>query len=86
EQIAMTHHEHWDGNGYPRGLKGEEIPLEGRIVAVVDVFDALTHRRAYKHEWSAAEACAEIMAQSGRQFDPQVVAAFMRIVSLVATI
>jgi putative two-component system response regulator len=75
-EIAATHHEHWDGRGYPDGLSGEEIPLSGRIVAVADVFDALTHERPYKPAWSTDQAVAEIIEQSGRQFDPAVVAAF----------
>jgi len=74
--IALTHHERWDGSGYPRGLVGEAIPLEGRLVAVADVFDALTHERPYKAAWPVAEAVAEIERQSGRQFDPGVVEAF----------
>ena len=76
EEIARTHHEWWDGGGYPLGLEEEEIPLTGRIVAVVDVFDALTHRRPYKPAWSVSEAIAEIHRLTGRQFDPAVVAAF----------
>ena len=75
-QIAAAHHERWDGRGYPKGLAGEAIPLSGRIVAVADVFDALTHERPYKRAWPAEEAAAEIISQSGRQFDPTVVAAF----------
>lgn len=77
--IALTHHERWDGNGYPHGLKGEEIPLEGRILAVVDVFDALTSHRPHKEAWSRAESIAEIQNCAGRQFDPQVVAAFVEL-------
>ena len=77
EQIARTHHERWDGTGYPAGLAGEAIPLAGRVVAVADVFDALTHARPYKPAWPVAAAVAEIAAQSGRQFDPRVVAAFL---------
>lgn len=77
EEIALTHHERWDGTGYPPGLKGEEIPMSGRIVALADVFDALTHRRPYKDPWSNAKALMEIQKQSGRQFDPQVVEAFI---------
>ena len=77
ERIALTHHEHWDGNGYPQGLRGEEIPLEGRILAVADVFDALTHERPYKSAWTVEDSVAEIRSQSGRQFDPQVVEAFL---------
>ena len=76
EQIAHTHHERWDGTGYPQGLAGEAIPLPGRIVAVADVFDALTHVRPYKPAWPADRAYAELCAQAGRQFDPAVVNAF----------
>ena len=76
EQIALTHHERWDGRGYPAGLRGEQIPLPGRIVAVADVFDALTHERPYKQAWSLSAAVNEILEQAGRQFDPRVVAAF----------
>jgi putative two-component system response regulator len=76
ERIALTHHERWDGSGYPRGLSAQDIPVEGRVVAVADVFDALTHERPYKHAWSAADAAAEIIAAAGTQFDPTVVAAF----------
>jgi putative two-component system response regulator len=75
-EIAATHHERWDGHGYPNGLAHEAIPLSGRIVAVADVFDALTHQRPYKLAWPAGRAAAEIVRQSGRQFDPRVVAAF----------
>ena len=77
ERIAGAHHERWDGKGYPHQLAGEQIPLEGRILAIVDVFDALTHERPYKKAWPVAEAVAEITRQSGQQFDPQVVAAFL---------
>ncbi|MCW2991179.1 MAG: diguanylate cyclase and serine/threonine protein kinase with repeat, partial [Solirubrobacterales bacterium] len=73
EQIALAHHERWDGTGYPHGLRGRDIPLVARIVAVADVLDALTHARPYKAAWSTAEALAEIVAQSGRHFDPDVV-------------
>jgi putative two-component system response regulator len=76
-EIARTHHERWDGGGYPEGLAGEAIPLVGRIVAVVDVFDALTNARPYKPAWPVAEATAEILRQSGQQFDPRVVQAFL---------
>lgn len=77
ETIAMTHHEKWDGSGYPAGLKGEEIPVEGRIVAVADVFDALTSERPYKRAWTAKEAIDEIKKSSGSHFDPAVVDAFL---------
>jgi putative two-component system response regulator len=77
EEIALTHHEKWDGSGYCPGLGGEDIPLPGRIVAVADVFDALTHERPYKKAWSVDEAVSEITNQRGRHFDPQVVDAFL---------
>ena len=80
EQIALTHHEKWDGSGYPSGLAGESIPIVGRIVAVADVFDALTHSRPYKPAWSIPDAVAEITSQAGRHFDPQVLEAFRRLV------
>jgi putative two-component system response regulator len=79
ERIALTHHEHWDGSGYPQGLKGEEIPLEARILAVADVFDALTHERPYKPAWTARDAVEEIKRQSGRHFDPHIVEAFLNL-------
>lgn len=75
EEIALTHHERWDGTGYPAGLKGDEIPISGRIVAVADVFDALTHVRPYKSAWPPDRALAEIKRLSGSHFDPDVVAA-----------
>jgi PAS domain S-box-containing protein len=75
--IAESHHEHWDGSGYPRGCAGETIPLVGRIVAVADVFDALTHDRPYKSAWSIDRAIAEIEHAAGSHFDPRVVAAFL---------
>ena len=79
EEIALTHHERWDGSGYPRGLAGEEIPLSGRIVALADVFDALTHARPYKEAWPLEDAMQEIRHCSGTHFDPQVVEAFERL-------
>ena len=75
--IAGSHHEWWDGTGYPRGLADEAIPLVGRVVAVADAFDALTHRRPYKSAWPAKRAFAEIERAAGSQFDPRVVAAFL---------
>jgi CHASE2 domain-containing sensor protein len=77
EQIALTHHERWDGSGYPNGLAGEEIPLVGRVCSVCDVFDALTSHRPYKDAWPAEEALEEIRSQSGRQFDPRLVSLFL---------
>ena len=76
EEVALTHHERWDGGGYPRGLGGDAIPLSGRIVAVADVFDALTHSRPYKDAWTVDRAVAHIRGESARQFDPAIVAAF----------
>jgi putative two-component system response regulator len=76
EQIALTHHERWDGRGYPNGLSGEAIPLPGRIVTVSDVFDALTHRRPYKEPWPIHVAVREILSETGTKFDPRVTAAF----------
>lgn len=77
ERIACMHHEKWNGEGYPRGLQKDEIDIEGRIVAVADVFDALTHDRPYKKAWPVEEAVTEISAQSGRHFDPEIVEAFL---------
>ncbi|TBW41390.1 HD domain-containing protein [Siculibacillus lacustris] len=74
--VAVSHHEKWDGSGYPRGLAGEAIPLCGRIAAVADVFDALLSRRAYKAEWPIEEARAYIADNAGRHFDPACVDAF----------
>lgn len=79
EQIALTHHERWDGSGYPAGRHGEAIPLVGRIVAICDVFDALTHVRPYKPAWSVSAALSEIRTLSGKHFDPRVVQAFLSI-------
>ena len=77
--IPYCHHEKWDGTGYPRGLRGEQIPMAARIFAVVDVWDALRSDRPYRKAWSAEKARAYISGQSGTHFDPQVVEAFLRI-------
>jgi putative two-component system response regulator len=74
--IALSHHERWDGSGYPGGLKGEQIPIYGRIAAIADVFDALTSERPYKKAWPVEEAIAEIRKGSGSHFDPKAVDAF----------
>jgi len=79
EEIAFSHHERWDGDGYA-GIRQDQIPLAGRIVAVADVFDALTQKRPYKAAWPIAEAVAEIDRQRVRQFDPEVVDAFLRVI------
>lgn len=76
--IALSHHEKWDGSGYPAGLVGEAIPMAGRIVAVADVFDALTSSRPYKKAWPVADAFAFMREQSGTHFDPEVIAHFVR--------
>ncbi|MCA9054074.1 MAG: HD domain-containing protein, partial [Planctomycetaceae bacterium] len=76
--IALTHHEHFDGGGYPHGLAGEDIPLCGRITAMADVYDALTSQRAYKQAFTHEEARLIIEQQRGRQFDPRIVDAFLR--------
>jgi len=76
-EIALTHHEHWDGQGYPRNLTDTQIPLSGRIVSVADTFDALTNARPYKEAWSRERALAEIERNAGIHFDPQVVEAFL---------
>jgi putative two-component system response regulator len=79
ETIALTHHERFDGNGYPQGLKGEEIPLIGRICSVADIFDALTSERPYKKAWSFEDAIKEIQNCIGKNFDPIVANAFLDI-------
>ncbi len=78
--IVYCHHEWWDGSGYPQGLKGEEIPLSARIFAVIDVWDALSSDRPYRHAWEREEIIEYIRGLSGKQFDPQVVEAFFRMI------
>ena len=85
-EIAIYHHEHWDGSGYMMGLKGSEIPISARIVAVADVFDALTNSRPYKQPWSLEDTCKEIQSLSGSQFDPQIVEAFLKTQSVRPTL
>jgi putative two-component system response regulator len=82
--IAWTHHERWDGSGYPRRLRGDEIPLEGRIVAVADVFDALSSDRPYRPRLSVGDARTAILEGSGHAFDPDVVDAFVLCLEAVA--
>jgi putative two-component system response regulator len=79
-EIPYCHHEKWDGSGYPRGLKGEEIPLSARLFAVVDVWDALTSERPYRPAWTIEQALAYLKEQAGRHFDPNVVELFLNLV------
>jgi putative two-component system response regulator len=78
--VALAHHERWDGSGYPNGLAGEAIPLEGRIVTVADVFDALTSERPYKRAWSSQAATDYIRSQAGKAFDPGLVQVFIGLI------
>jgi putative two-component system response regulator len=77
-RIALYHHEKWDGSGYPEGLKGEAIPIEARIVAIADVFDALTSVRPYKKAWTVDDAVNLIVSESGKHFDPTLVSVFVQ--------
>jgi putative two-component system response regulator len=86
ERIALGHHEWWDGNGYPYGIRGERIPIEARIVAVADIFDALTSRRPYKEAWSLMRAFEHIGSLAGTQLDPNLVEVFIKNFDRVATI
>ena len=78
--IPFCHHERWDGSGYPRGLKGEEIPLAARIFSIVDVFDALTSDRPYRPAWTMKKAVAYIRQQAGLYFDPKIVNVFIELI------
>lgn len=84
--IAISHHEKWDGSGYPNGLKGEAIPIVGRITALADVFDALTSVRPYKKAWAVDDAVAYVIDQSGKQFDPKLVGHFQEILPKIIAI
>ena len=77
--IPYSHHEKWDGSGYPRGLKGEEIPLSARIFAIVDVWDALLSDRPYRAAWTVESTLSYIQNQRGRHFDPHIVDVFLSI-------
>ena len=79
-EIPFCHHEKWDGSGYPRGLKGEEIPISARIFAVADVWDALTSHRPYRLAWAREQALDYIRSQTGTYFDPNVVEAFLKVI------
>ena len=80
--IPYSHHEKWDGTGYPQGLKGQQIPLTARFFAVVDVWDALTSNRPYRKKWTKKKALTYIHEQRGKHFDPQVVDAFVKIIKV----
>lgn len=84
--IALTHHEKWDGSGYPAGLKAEDIPIEGRIVAICDVFDALTSERPYKKAWSVEETILHMQKSAGTHFDPTLINVFCSIIDQVLVI
>jgi len=79
--IPYCHHENWDGTGYPRGLKGEQIPLSARLFSVADVWDAITSDRPYRPAWGYEKAVEYIKSESGKKFDPQVVAIFLRMIA-----
>ncbi|OPX57030.1 putative two-component system response regulator [Oceanospirillum multiglobuliferum] len=85
-QIALTHHERWDGKGYPNGLKGKDIPLESRIVALCDVYDALRSERPYKQPWSKEDTCSLIQKEAGQHFDPELTKVFLTIVDQIEEI
>ena len=85
-EIAATHHEKWDGSGYPNGLEGKQIPLSGRIMAVADVYDALRSKRVYKPSFSHAKSVAIILKDKGKHFDPDIVDAFVMIQHVVEKI
>jgi HD-GYP domain-containing protein (c-di-GMP phosphodiesterase class II) len=78
--IPLCHHEKWDGTGYPRGLKGEEIPLAARLFSIVDVWDALYYDRPYRKGWTIENTLAYIRDQNGRHFDPKVVDVFLEVI------
>ncbi|WP_240796846.1 HD domain-containing phosphohydrolase [Terasakiella sp. SH-1] len=85
-EIAQTHHEKWDGSGYPHGLSGEEIPISGRISAICDVFDALTSERPYKKAWSIEDALTYLQENAGSHFDPRLVVQFIEIIPEICSL
>jgi putative two-component system response regulator len=85
EEIARCHHEWWDGSGYPTGLAAKRIPIHARIVALADVFDALTHGRPYAEAWPLDRALEEIRRRRGTQFDPELSDVFLRLVGELAS-
>jgi putative two-component system response regulator len=86
EQIARYHHEWWDGTGYPAKLRGKRIPLHARIVAIADVFDALTHGRSYAPAWTIDEALEEIISRRERQFDPELTDRFIELMTALRSL
>ena len=84
--VALTHHEKWNGSGYPRGLAGKAIPIEGRIVAISDVFDALMSRRPYKRAFSEEETLSILAQGAGEHFDPAVHAAFVNVLDHIQSV
>ncbi|MFC6440880.1 two-component system response regulator [Bowmanella sp. JS7-9] len=86
KSVSLTHHEKWDGSGYPIGLAGEAIPIEGRIVALADVFDALTSKRPYKDAWPLEKALGFIQEQAGKHFDPALVTLFVENIEQILAI
>ena len=86
ETIALTHHERWDGSGYPNRLAGEDIPLVGRICAIADVFDALSSKRCYKEPWPLEKVLKELRSLSGVQFDPRLLEMFDELLPVILEI
>lgn len=86
ETVALTHHEKYDGSGYPAGLKGKDIPLIGRIVAIADVFDALTSERPYKKAWSIEDAIDLIIEERGKHFDPELADYFIESIDEITSV
>ncbi|MCX7994638.1 MAG: HD domain-containing protein, partial [candidate division WOR-3 bacterium] len=78
-EFALSHHERWDGKGYPRGIAGERIPLQARMIAIADAYDAMTTDRPYRRALSKKEAIRRLKECSGTQFDPKVVRAFLKV-------
>jgi HD-GYP domain-containing protein (c-di-GMP phosphodiesterase class II) len=84
--VAVCHHERWDGKGYPRGLAGENIPLAGRIVAIADVYDALMSKRVYKSAWDEEDVIKYLREQAGNQFDPELIDIFISVYDIIKAI
>jgi len=86
KSVSLTHHEKWDGTGYPKGLAGEDIPIEGRICAIADVFDALTSKRPYKDAWSIEKTVDFLQSQKGKHFEPKLVDLMLEIMPKILDI